>query len=112
MSTFTPPSANEAPNVLPDGDPEQTPLAVRLMRFYRSRPTGINVYLYKAGSLSEAAHGRVTEEDPVALYDSTTGVLTTNGWDDIEMVFWGGHGPYDLISDWASVLSGAGYTVT
>lgn len=110
MSTFTPPSVNDLPPVLPDGDPEQTRESVRLFRFFRARPSGVNVYLYKLGSLSEAAHGRVTEDDPITLYD-TAGQPTTNGWEDLEVVFYGGHGPTTLISDWETVLTDAGYTV-
>lgn len=80
------------------------------MRFYKARPAGVNVYLYKTGSLSATAHGRVSEDDPIALYDAN-GVMTSNGWDDIEVVFWGGHGPTTLIKDWSTVLTNAGYTV-
>jgi hypothetical protein len=81
------------------------------MRFYRARPVGVNVYMYRVGTLSATAHGRVTEDDPIALYDSD-GVMTSDGWSDIEMVFWGGTGPYALQSDWATVLTDAGYTIT
>lgn len=86
------------------------PGAYALFRFFRARPRGVNVYLYKTGTPSEAAHGRVTEDHPISLYDAN-GVLTTNGWEDLEQVFWGGTGPYTLISDWASVLTAAGYSV-
>lgn len=109
MSTFTPPSRTENPPVLPDGDPDNGE-GVRLFRFFKARPAGINVYLYKAGSVSEAKWGRVTEIDPIALYDSNA-VATTTGWSDIETVFWGGSGPYTLIRDWEQVLTDAGYHV-
>ena len=111
MSTFAPSSVNEAPPVLPDGDPDQTEGQVRLFRYYKARPTGVNVYLYKAGSPSAIAHGRVTEEDPITLYNSA-GVATSTGWEDIEVVFYGGHEPTTLIRDWEDVLTAAGYTVT
>ena len=111
MATFAPPTRNEQPPVLPEGDPDQTEGAFRLFRFYKARPTGVNVYMYKIGSLFAAARGRVTEEDPVTLYDSNA-VMTSNGWDDIEVVFWGAHAPTTLIDDWATVLTAAGYIVT
>lgn len=95
--------------MLPAGDPDNGE-GVRLFRFFRARPAGINVYLYKANSLSAAHWGRVTESDPITLYDANA-VPTTNGWDDLEIVFWGGSGPYTLINDWATVLTNAGYTV-
>lgn len=108
--TFTPPTRSEVPPVLPEGSPEQSEGAFRLFRFFRARPAGVNVYLYKSGSLSAAAHGRVTEDDPTALYDSL-GVLTTDGWQDIEVVFWGGHAAVVVTSDQAVALTAAGYLV-
>jgi hypothetical protein len=70
----------------------------------------MNVYLYKSGSVSALAHGRVDETDPVTLYDSN-GVATTNGWDDLELVFWGGHEAVEVTDAQAAALVGAGYTV-
>lgn len=111
MSTFTPSATTTVPAVLPDGDPEQTPAQRALYRFFGARPEGVNVYMYKAGSTSALAYGRVTENDPVAQYDSS-GTLTSDGWEDIELVFWGGHGAVTVTSDQATALTAAGYTVT
>lgn len=111
MATFTPPAnATEVPPVLPVGDPEQSALGFRLFRFYRARPAGRNVYMYKAGSVSATAFGRVTETDPTSTYNSS-GVATSNGWDDIEIVFYGGHGAVTVTSAQATALTNAGYTV-
>ena len=99
---FTPPATSSVPAVLPVGDPEQTAAQYALMRFFRARPEGVNVYMYREGSTfatylesKTPPLSRVTEDDPVALYDSD-GVVTTNGWDDLEIVFWGGTGPYTV----------------
>lgn len=110
MSTFTPPTVSDVPPVLPEGDPEQSDLAFRLYRFFRSRPSGVNVYLYKAGTVSATAHGRVTEDDPTTLYDSS-GNATTDGWSDLQRVFWGGTTAVDVTSEEATLLTDAGYTV-
>lgn len=107
---FTPSSVNEVPPVLPVGDPEQSAEAHRLFRFFRSRPAGVNVYLYKTGTLSATAHGRVTETDPVTLYDSS-GNPTSNGWQDLELVFWGGCAAVEVTASQKSALESAGYTV-
>lgn len=104
--TFVTPAVNDVPPTLPnDWD-----LGDRLFRFFRARPSGVNVYLYKAGSLSAVAHGRVDETDPIALYD-TNGVVTTNGWEDLETVFWGGCQPVEVTDEQATVLTAAGYTI-
>lgn len=108
---FTPPVVSEIPPVFPDSDPEQTPGGFRLFRFFRSRPAGVNVYIYKSGSQSANAYGRVTENDPTAIY-SSSGVAVSTGWEDIELVAWGGHGPVTVTADQKSALEAAGYTVT
>ena len=76
----------------------------------------MNVYLYKVGSttatsLAAQSLPRVSETDPISLYDSA-GAVTTNGWDDLEIVFWGGTGPYTVTAAQATVLTAAGYTIT
>lgn len=88
------------------------------MRFFRARPEGVNVYIYKVGSTTAnylagltPSQGRVTEDDPVTLYDSA-GVPTTNGWDDLEIVFWGGTNAVDITASQAAALVSAGYTIT
>lgn len=109
MATFTPPvDASGDPPVLPVGDPGQSPGAYRLMRWYRSRPVGRNVYVYKTGSVSATAFGRVTEIDPVTTYNSS-GVMTSNGWQDIQVIFWGGHVPQTVDATMAALLTTAGY---
>lgn len=113
MATFTAPvdSAGDPP-VLPVGDPEQSAASYRLMRWYRSRPAGRNVYVYKAGSVSATNFGRITEVDPAASYSSTTGALTSNGWDDIQIVFWGGHSAQTVDATMAALLTTAGYAAS
>lgn len=109
MATFTCPvdTAGDPP-VLPVGDPAQTAASYRLMRYYRSRPAGRNVYVYKAGSISATTFGRVTEVDPAASYDAS-GNLSSTGWQDIQVVFWGGHAPQSIDAAMVTVLTNAGY---
>lgn len=109
MSTFTPPVDSAAdPPVLPVGDPAQSPGGYRLFRYYRSRPAGRNVYVYKLGTVSATNFGRVTEQDPSASYD-TNGKLASNGWDDIQIIFWGGHSSQTVDAAMAALLTTAGY---
>lgn len=109
MSVFTPPVlAAGVPPVLPVGDPAQSAVSYRLMRYYRSRPEGINVYVYRAGTVSATAFGRVTEVDPSTTYGST-GQPTSNGWDDIQVVFWGTHGAQEIDAAMVTLLTDAGY---
>lgn len=109
MATFTPPvDTSGVPPVLPEGDPAQSLGAFRLMRYFSSRPAGRNVYIYKAGSVSATAFGRVTEVDPSASYDAN-GKLSSNGWDDIQVVFWGAHSPQTVDAAMAALLTTAGY---
>lgn len=96
------------PPILPEGDPEQSAGAFRLMRYYRSRPDGRNVYVYKLGSISATAFGRVTEVDPSTTYGSD-GVATSDGWSDLQIVFYGGHAPQTIDSTMVTVLTNAGY---
>lgn len=107
---FTPSTVSEVPPVLPEGDPEQSAEAFRLFRFFSARPAGVNVYLYRTGTVSATNFGRVSEDDPCASYDSS-GVLTSTGWEDIEQVFWGGHERVEVTSDQKSALESAGYVV-
>lgn len=83
---------------------------MRLFRFFKARPAGINVYVYKTGSVSEATFGRVTETDPQATY-STAGVVLSTGWEDIQVALWGGHDNVEISQDVADALTLAGYTV-
>lgn len=110
MAIFTPPvDSAGVPPVLPVGDPEQSPGSYRLMRYYRSRPMGRNVYVYKAGSTTAVALGtQVTENDPVTQYDSN-GNVTTNGWQDLQVVFYGGHAPQTINAAMVTLLTNAGY---
>lgn len=110
MATFTCPidTAGDPP-VLPVGDPGQSAASYRLMRYYRSRPVGRNVYVYKAGSVSATNFGRVTEIDPSTSY-GPTGIMTSNGWDDIQIVFWGGHSPQTVDATMAALLTANGYS--
>jgi hypothetical protein len=78
------------------------------MRWYRSRPAGRNVYVYKAGSVSAKAFGRVTEVDPATTY-GTTGQPTSNGWDDLQIAFYGGHAPQTVNATMAALLTAAGF---
>lgn len=110
MASFTPPTRSDIPPVLPEGDLEQNPVAFRLFRFFRARPSGINVFLYKNGTYSASRFGQVTETDPVAIYNSS-GVAVSDGWEDLQLVFWGGHGAVIIDDDVAQLLVDAGYTV-
>lgn len=107
MPTFTPSAISAVPPTLPDTDG----VAERLFRYYKSRPEGVNVYIYKAGSPAATAFGRVSENDPITVYNSA-GVAISTGWEDLELVAWGGHGPITVNSDQAAALVAAGYTVT
>lgn len=109
MPTFSPPVVSDVPPVLPEGDPEQSGPAFRLFRYYRARPRGLNVYVYRAGTVSAGVFGRVTEVDPVTTY--TGGVATSDGWSDIEQVIWGGHAPVYVSDSVADALVAAGYDV-
>ena len=111
MATFTPPSQNVVPPVLPDGDPEQSTQARRLYGHMRARPEGITVWVYKAGSAMALALGQVSETDPYSTYDSA-GVLVSNGQDDVQYAFYGATGPYTVDAATAALLAAAGYTVT
>ncbi len=104
--TFVCPSQSAVPPVLPEEH-----IGNRLFRYFKARPEGINVYLYKVGSASAAAHGRVDEDDPVTLYDAN-GVAISTGWSDLEMVFWGGCQAVTITQAQADALRAAGYTVT
>jgi hypothetical protein len=104
--TFTCPSRLELPPYLPGSNGMQK----RLYRHYRARPAGINVFVYREGTVSENVFGRITEIPPASTYDAA-GVLSSDGWEDIEIVYWGGHGPVNVTADQAAVLEGAGYFV-
>lgn len=105
---FAPPVVNDIPPALL---PEEPHMGDRLMRFFRARPSGVNVYMYRVGTLSEIAHGRVDETDPITLYD-THAVPVSNGWEDLERVFWGGCDPTEVTDEQAQALIDAGYIVT
>ncbi len=107
---FTPPTLNQAPPVLPDGDPDNGEGGVRLFRFFRARPTGQTVYQYRAGSPMAVRLGEISETDPFALYDHT-GTATTDGWQDVVTVFWGGCNPVEITDAQAVLLVAAGYHV-
>jgi hypothetical protein len=103
---FTPRSRLENPPILPDS----RGAARHLFRHYRTRPAGINVYMYRQGTVSAAQFGRVSEEDPETTYNSD-GVAISNGWEDIEVVFYGGHDGVDVTAAQALLLESQGYTV-
>ena len=106
MASFQAPSnASGVPPVLPEGDPSQTTGAFRLMRYYSSRPEGINVYYRVTNGV-----GTVTEIDPQTTYDAN-GLPLVDGWSDIVEVWWGGHAPSTVTDYQAGVLRAAGYTV-
>jgi hypothetical protein len=112
MATFTPPSQNVVPPVLPVGEPDQSGPAYRLFRYFRSRPEGITVWVYRAGShMATELGGQVSETDPYTIYDSS-GDPVSNGQDDVLYQFMGGAGPYDIDAATAALLTAAGYTVT
>ncbi len=111
MATFTPPTVNDTPPVLPVGDPDQEPGAYRLFRHFRARPSGINVYQYRVGSGMQLAVGIISEVDPYSTYNAD-GSLASNGWDDLETVWWGGHDDVPITAAQSALLVAAGYTVT
>jgi hypothetical protein len=97
--------------VLPDGDPEQDPIAARLFRYYRARPggDGNNVY-YRilSGKGTPAEVGEVTNTDPVTTYDSN-GQPLVDGWSDVEHVWWAGHEAETITSAQETALIAGGY---
>lgn len=103
MSTFTPPSRNAVPPVLPTISADQSRLARRLFRHYRSRPEGINVYYLSDGT--------ITEDDPDgenvvwAQGDKVGATYVVTAW-------YGGHDDYQLTTAEATALTLAGYTVS
>jgi hypothetical protein len=106
MATFQAPSdSSGTPPVLPEGDPDQTPLGFRLFRYYRSRPAGRNVYYRESNGV-----GSVTETDPQTTYDSNGNILI-DGWSDIAHVWWGGHAAETVTATQATALTNAGYTL-
>ncbi len=112
---FAPPVVNDVPPALL---PEEPDMGDRLMRFFRARPSGVNVYMYAIGSPTEVYLSgltppqlRTTEVDPITLYD-THAVPISNGWEDLERVFWGGCAPTEVTDSQAQALTDAGYIVT
>lgn len=102
MPTFTPPADNIVGPTAVD-DSECDPLANRLMRFYRARPRGRNVFILTDNT--------VTENLPAATYASN-GELIASAWDQVAATFWGGHAPYTVTAAQAALLTGAGYVVS
>ena len=96
MATFTPPvDANMVPPVLPDTRGVQR----LLFQHYASTARGRNVYIIN-GAPGTGAGGTVTENSPT-------------GYDVINRVFYGGHGPYtDVTAIEAALLIAAGYVVS
>lgn len=106
MPTFTPPSRNAVPPVLPPwtGREAQTVTSYRLFRHYRSRPEGINVL--------ELSDGSVTEDEPDGTAvvwsagdrtgDSINALYVTTAW-------YGGHDDYNITEAQKTVLVAAGY---
>lgn len=109
MATFTCPvdTAGDPP-VLPVGDTAQSEASYRLMRYFSSRPAGENVYVYKTGSVSATNFGQATLQDPSTSYD-TNGNIASNGWDDIQVVFWGGHAPQTINAAMVTILTNNGF---
>jgi hypothetical protein len=111
MASFTPPARSECPPVLPEGDPAQSREAFRLYRYFKARPVGITIYRYKAGSVTAGVLGEISETAPYASYNSN-GVLTSDGWQDIAQVWWGGHDNVPISNYENTILTAAGYTTT
>jgi len=96
MSTFLPPSRTVVPPVLPSPHPGN-----RLMRHFRSRPEGTNVYYLSDGEVTE------TDPDSVNVFWHSY-----DGSPYVQRVFWGSTAdPYDLTASEATALDDAGYTV-
>ena len=109
MPTFSPPVVHDVPTVVAPG--EEGELGNRLMRYYSPRPRGLNVYIYREGSdIANQLPDRVSETDPYTTYNDD-GTVSSNGWDDVEAVFWGGHEAVTVTDEQATLLEEAGYTV-
>lgn len=98
MSTFTPPSANEVPPVLPDRDPTQSPLGRALFRHYRARPAGRNIYMLSDGT--------ITETDPDM---QTVFWRAEQGSPYVSKLWFGGHAGEEVTAAQEAALTSAGF---
>lgn len=88
MATFTPPIVFDVPPV--SCEPNMDRVAFRLMRHYRQRPRGVNIFYL--------TNGTATAAQPTDA-------------EDIAVVWYGGHGSYEVTDTQAAALVEAGYDV-
>jgi hypothetical protein len=122
MSTFTPPTIQDWPQVLPDS----TPLQKRLYGHFQLRTRGVNVFKLSDGSYVQdtatAENSNTSVPYPWNLgtkdgvygwvHDQQHNITTTIANDPfIVSVYYGGHS-YSVDSVETAALTNAGYTVT
>lgn len=103
MPSFEAPAVDGVPSILPS----TRGLQRKLFRHYRSRPEGVNVFIYSDGTVSESEPNGSTalwrEADRTGDTEPTAPYVTH--------VFWGGHEPEEVTEAEAALLTAAGYEV-